>query len=243
VDADKSRSAPARPVALLNDLEAMAYSLDVLTPDEQVVLQAGEPQADGHAALVAAGTGLGEAALHRVDGRLVPAPSEAGHADFAARSEREWALAQMLTALYGRATVEHVLSGRAREPAPLHARRRRCPAVDGVAAERSARGRHRARRSKPVRPLRRGARMFVSIYGAEAGNLALRTLATAGLYVGGGIVRHILPAIQRDDTFMRAFLSKPPMEALLRRIPVRLILNEDTGILGAAVRAQSLVRG
>jgi glucokinase len=68
-------------------------------------------------------------------------------------------------------------------------------------------------------------------------------LATAGLYVGGGIVRHILPAIQRDDTFMRAFLSKPPMEALLRRIPVRLILNEDTGILGAAVRAQSLVRG
>ena len=86
-------------------------------------------------------------------------------------------------------------------------------------------------------------RLFVSIYGAEAGNLALRTLATAGLYVGGGIVRHILPAIQRDATFMDAFLSKPPMDTLLRRIPVRLILNADTGILGAAVHAQSLIRG
>ena len=84
--------------------------------------------------------------------------------------------------------------------------------------------------------------MFVSAYGAEAGNLALRTLATAGLYVGGGIVRHVLLAIQRDATFMQAFLSKPPMEALLGRIPVRLILNAETGILGAAVRAQSLVR-
>jgi glucokinase len=83
----------------------------------------------------------------------------------------------------------------------------------------------------------------VSVYGAEAGNLALRTLATAGLYVGGGIVRHILPAIQRDGTFLQAFLSKPPMEALLRRVPVRLILNAETGILGAAVHAQSLVRG
>ena len=85
--------------------------------------------------------------------------------------------------------------------------------------------------------------MFISVYGAEAGNLALRTLATAGLYVGGGIVRHILPAIQRDDTFMRAFLAKPPMSALVQRIPVKLILNEETGILGAAVRGQSLARG
>ena len=86
-------------------------------------------------------------------------------------------------------------------------------------------------------------RLFVSIYGAEAGNLALRTLATAGLYVGGGIVRHILPAIQRDGTFLEAFLAKAPMDGLLRRVPVRLILNADTGILGAAVHAQSLSQG
>ena len=85
--------------------------------------------------------------------------------------------------------------------------------------------------------------LFVSAYGAEAGNLALRTLATAGLFVGGGIVRHILPAIQRDGRFLQAFLDKSPMHALVQRIPVKLILNAETGILGAAVRAQSLARG
>jgi glucokinase len=244
VDADKIAERLNAPVVLLNDLEAMAYSLEVLTPDEQVVLQAGAPQPDGNAALVAAGTGLGEAALHRVDGRLVAAPSESGHADFAARSEREWALAQMLTRLYGRATVEHVLSG----PGLVNLHRfthdgGSCPAVDGVAPN----GQPAAITASAIDG--RCARcvealdMFVSAYGAEAGNLALRALATAGLYVGGGIVRHILPAIQRDDTFMRAFLAKAPMDALVQRIPVKLILNADTGILGAAVRAQSLTRG
>ena len=244
VDADKVAQRIGAPVALLNDLEAMAYSLEMLAPDEQVVLHAGEPQADGHAALVAAGTGLGEAALHRVAGRLVPAPSEAGHADFAARSDREWALSQMLRGLYGRATVEHVLSG----PGLVNLHRfthdgGSCPAVHGrdpsdhPAAVTAAALDGRCERCVEALGL------FVSVYGAEAGNLALRTLATAGLYVGGGIVRHILPAIQRNGTFMQAFLSKPPMEALLRRIPVRLILNAETGILGAAVHAQSLARG
>jgi glucokinase len=232
------------PVVLLNDLEAMAYSLEVLTPDEQMVLQAGAPQPDGHAALVAAGTGLGEAALHRVDGRLVPAPSEAGHADFAARSDREWELAQMLTRLHGRATVEHVLSGPGL--VNLHGFTHGgggCPAVDGVARhDQPAAITTAAIEGRCARCVEALA-MFISVYGAEAGNLALRALATAGVYVGGGIVRHILPAIQRDDTFMRAFLAKAPMDALVQRIPVKLILNADTGILGAAVRAQSLTRG
>jgi glucokinase len=244
VDADKISERLHAPVALLNDLESMGYSIGVLTPDEQVVLQAGEPRADGHAALVAAGTGLGEAALHRVDGHLIPAPSEAGHADFAARTDREWALARMLTELYGRATVEHVLSGRGlvnlhrftHDGAP-------CPATDGVAQNSQPASITAAAIDGRCERCGEALTMFTSIYGAEAGNLALRTLATAGLYVGGGIVRHILPALQRDDTFMRAFLSKPPMDALLLRIPVKLILNEETGILGAAVRAQSLVRG
>jgi glucokinase len=244
VDADEIAARHGAPVALLNDLEAMAYSLEVLTPDEQVVLHAGQPQPDGHAALVAAGTGLGEAALHRVGGRLVPAPSEAGHTDFAARSDREWALAQMLTGLYGRATVEHVLSG----PGLVNLHRfthdgGSCPAVDGLDASDQPAAVTSAALDGRCERCVEALRLFVSVYGAEAGNLALRTLATAGLYVGGGIVRHILPAIQRDGTFMQAFLSKPPMEALLRRIPVRLILNAETGILGAAVRAQSLARG
>jgi glucokinase len=244
VDADKIAARTSAPVALLNDLEAMAYSVEVLTPDEQVVLQAGEPKADGNAALVAAGTGLGEAALHRVGGRLVAAPTEAGHADFAARSEREWALARMLTRLYGRATVEHVLSGRGL--VNLHRFTHdggSCPAVDGVAEHDQPAAVTTAALEHRCPQCVEALEMFVSAYGAEAGNLALRTLATAGLYVGGGIVRHILPAIQRDDTFMRAFLAKPPMSALVQRIPVKLILNEETGILGAAVRGQSLARG
>ena len=244
VDADEIAARTSAPVAVLNDLEAMAYSLEVLTPEEQVVLQAGAPQPDGHAALVAAGTGLGEAALHRVAGRLVPAPAEAGHADFAARSEREWGLARMLIELYGRASVEHVLSG----PGLLNVHRfthdgAACPAVDGIAPRSQPAAVTAAAIDRRCGRCVEALGMFISVYGAEAGNLALRTLATAGLYVGGGIVRHILPAIQGDDTFMRAFRSKPPMEALLLRIPVKLILNAETGILGAAVRAQSLARG
>jgi glucokinase len=244
VDADEIAAWAGAPTALLNDLEAMAYSLEVLAPDEQVVLQAGRPQPDGHAALVAAGTGLGEAALHRVSGRLVPAPSEAGHADFAARSEQEWALARMLTARYGRATVEHVLSG----PGLVNLHRfthdgQSCPAVDGVDAAHLPAAVTSAALDGRCGRCFEALRLFVSIYGSEAGNLALRTLASAGLYVGGGIVRHILPAIQRDSTFMDAFLSKAPMDGLLRRIPVRLILNAETGILGAAMHAQSLSRG
>jgi glucokinase len=242
VDADEISAWAHAPVALLNDLEAMAHGLEVLTPEEQVVLQAGQPQPDGHAALVAAGTGLGEAALHRVAGRLVPAPSEAGHADFAARTDREWALARMLTADYGRATVEHVLSG----PGLVNLHRfthdgAGCVAVDGVDPSQHPAAITGAAIDGRCGRCVEALSMFVSAYGAEAGNLALRTLATAGLYVGGGIIRHILPAIERDTSFMDAFLSKPPMDALVRRIPVRLILNADTGILGAAVHAQSLV--
>jgi glucokinase len=244
VDADEIAARSGAPVALLNDLEAMAYSLEVLAPDEQVVLHAGEPRPDGPAALIAAGTGLGEAVLHRVAGRLVPAPSEAGHADFAARSDREWALAKMLTGLYGRATVEHVLSG----PGLVNLHRfthdgGSCPAVHGRDASVHPAAVTAAALDGRCERCAEALGLFVSVYGAEAGNLALRTLATAGVYVGGGIVRHILPVIQRDGTFMQAFLSKPPMEALLRRVPVRLILNAETGILGAAVRAQSLARG
>src|SRR5688572_6637774 len=96
---------------LLNDLEAMATSVDVLTPDELVVLQEGVPRSDGDAAVIAAGTGMGQAFLRRVNGRLVPAPSEGGHADFAARTDRELELVRMLRELYGRAEVEHVVSG------------------------------------------------------------------------------------------------------------------------------------
>src|SRR3989454_177184 len=98
-------------VRLLNDLQAMAYSIPVLQASEVHVLQEGEALRGGNIALIAAGTGLGEALLHNVDGRFVPSPSEGGHADFSARTEREIELVRDLWARFGRADVEHVLSG------------------------------------------------------------------------------------------------------------------------------------
>src|SRR5688572_23531366 len=99
------------PVQLLNDLEAMAYAVPVLDPEEQAVLQDGVPVPTGNAALIAAGTGLGEALLHNVGGRFVPSASEGGHADFAARTPRELALVAELSRIHGRVDVERVISG------------------------------------------------------------------------------------------------------------------------------------
>ena len=228
-------------VALLNDLEAMASSVEVLTAEEVAVLQDGQPRRDGNAAVIAAGTGLGQAFLHRVDGRLRPVPSEGGHADFAARTDREIELVRMLRDLYGRAEVEQVLSG----PGLVNLYRfthrgGECPVVNDEteldAPARISQSALAGRCQFCVDALQ----MFVAAYGAEAGNLALRGVASAGLYVGGGIAPKILPAL-RTGVFMDTFRAKPPMSELLARVPVKVILNSEAGLLGAAVRAQQLV--
>jgi glucokinase len=223
-------------VALINDLEAMAYAIEVLGEDELHVLQAGTPAAGGNVALIAAGTGLGQALLHRIDGRLVPSPTEAGHADFAARTEREIDLVRDLTRRYGRAEVEHVVSGRGLINLHRITHGNGCALVevddnpDAPAVITAAGlGRHC---SGCVEALD----MFVAAYGAESGNLALRTMATGGVYIGGGIAPKILPALA-DGRFMRAFLAKIPMDKLLASVPVKVILNPDAGLLGAAVHA------
>src|SRR5215470_19428869 len=125
-------------VTLLNDLQAMAYSIPVLREGEVHVLQEGEALRGGNIALIAAGTGLGEALLHSVDGRFVPSPSEGGHADFAARTDREIALMRDLTARYGRADVEHVISGRGLVNIHRVAHREPCLAVKDLAAPSAA---------------------------------------------------------------------------------------------------------
>jgi glucokinase len=227
-------------VQLLNDLEAMANGVDVLTADEYVLLQEGVPHPEGNAAIIAAGTGLGQSYLHRVHGRLVPAPSEGGHADFAARTDREMELVRMLRDLYGRAEVEHVLSG----PGLLNLHRfthrgGECRMLDGVTAVDLPARVSQAGMAGRCQGCTEALQMFVSAYGAEAGNLALRSLAVSGLYVGGGIAPKILPALQAG-AFMEAFCAKPPMAELLSRVPVKVILNPDTALLGAAVYAQEL---
>ena len=228
-------------VRLLNDLEAMAWSAEVLTPDEIAVLQPGIVRPDGNGAVVAAGTGLGEAYLHRVGGRLRPLPSEGGHADFAPRTDREMAMFQMLRAEFGRVEVEHVLSGPGL--ANLHRfthRDSRCSAVGETPFDQRPAAISEAAMSATCPGCTEALSMFVSAYGAEAGNLALRAVATAGVFVGGGIAPKILPAL-RTAAFIEAFRAKGAMSEFLARVPVSVILNPESGVLGAAVHAQELL--
>lgn len=228
-------------VQLLNDLEALANSVDVLTADEVDVLQEGMPRGDGNAAVIAAGTGLGQAILHRVEGRLRPVASEGGHADFAARTDRELELVKMLRERFGRAEVEQVLSG----PGLVNLHRfthrgGQCEMLEGVAEADAPARISQAGLSGRCQHCADALRMFVSAYGAEAGNLALRTMATSGVYVGGGIAPKILPAL-KTGAFMDAFVAKEPMRNLLAWFPVKVILNPQAGLIGAAVHAQSLM--
>ena len=229
-------------VRLLNDLEAMGHSVSVLTPDELDVLQPGEPDPDGNAVVIAAGTGLGEACLHRVNGKWWPLSSEGGHADFAARTDREIELLTMLRREHGRAAVEDVVSGHGL--LNLHRLthdRRECDATRGLDSSAAPAGISRAGLDGSCPGCVEALSMFVSAYGAEAGNLALRGVATAGVFVGGGIAPKILPAL-RDGRFIQAFRAKGPMTELVSRMPVKVILNAEAGLLGAAVYAQQLVR-
>ena len=216
-------------------------SVDVLTADEVSVLQEGTPRADGNAAVIAAGTGLGQAILHRVGGRLDPVASEGGHADFAARTDREIELVKMLRERFGRAEVEQVLSG----PGLVNLHRfthrgGQCEMLEGVDEADAPARISQAGLSGRCQQCADALRMFVSAYGAEAGNLALRTMATSGVYVGGGIAPKILPAL-RTGVFMDAFVAKEPMRELLEQVPVKVILNPEAGLIGAAVHAQSLI--
>jgi glucokinase len=224
-------------VTLLNDLQAMAHAVPVLENHELATLQEGHAVAGGNAALIAAGTGLGEALLHYVDGRLVPSASEGGHADYSPRTPAEVGLMQMLTSLYGRAQWEHVLSGPGLVNIHRFTHPHGCPACDPSVDPADAPSIiSRAALDRRCPQCVEALAMFVAAYGAEAGNLALRCVATAGLYVGGGIAPKILPALQ-TPAFLDAFRSKPPMTALLETIPVSVILNQQAALLGAAVFA------
>ncbi|MBI3493367.1 MAG: glucokinase [Acidobacteria bacterium] len=223
-------------VIVLNDLQAMAYSVPVLQESEVHVLQQGTPVPGGNMALIAAGTGLGEALLHHVDGRFVPAASEGGHADFSARTEREMMLVRDLTKRYGRADVEHVVSGRGL--IHIHRVLHVTPCVAGVDLDdpNAPAAISAAAFDRRCPGCAETLDLFVEAYGAQAGNLALRSVATGGVFIGGGIAPKILPALT-SGAFMRAFRAKAPLEDLLASMPVNVILNAEVGLLGAAVFA------
>jgi glucokinase len=233
------------PAVLINDLEATAFCIPVLEPEEIHVLQEGVADPSGNAAVIAAGTGLGEALLHNLHGTFVPAASEGGHADFGPRTPRELALAAELIRTHGRVEVERVISGRGLVNIFLFTHGARDAARACEQVPRDAEGPELAAAVSASALERRCPRcvealdLFVAAYGAEAGNVALRFMATAGVYIGGGIAPKILPAITRGG-FMDAFLDKQPMVDLLRTFPVRIILNPAAALLGAAVHADTL---
>src|SRR5262245_58730658 len=240
IDGRRVRSAFGfRRVTLLNDLEAMAYSIPVLQDREVHVLQSGEAVPGGNIALIAAGTGLGEALLHSVNGRYIASPTEAGHADFGARTERELTLVRELTPRYGRVEIERVISGRGLSV--LHTFTHKQPCAAGVSVEDPdapaliSQAALERRCASCVETLD----IFVEAYGAESGNLALRSVATGGVFVGGGIAPKILPALT-SGSFIRAFNAKEPLDDLLKQMPVKVILNAEAGLLGAAVYAASM---
>ena len=241
---------------ILNDLEALAYAVPMLEPSELKSLQVGVPLPEGNAAVIAAGTGLGEAMLHNVDGRFIPAASEGGHADFAARTPREMEMVRALSRIFGRVGVELVISGPglvniyqfthdAFGSGPTITPNSIAPArlCEGVGAAKdpsdlparistSALGRRCDRCVEAFD-------IFLGAYGAEAGNIALRSVATAGVYIGGGIAPKILAGLESGD-FMDAFRDKEPMAHLVAAMPVSVILNPDAGLVGASVHAQQI---
>ena len=228
-------------VVLLNDLEATAWGLQHLGPHDFETLQEGT-EVPGNRALIAAGTGLGEALILRDGSRWRPIASEGGHSDFATRDPLEDELLAWLRARHGRVSWERVLSGpglanlyrfftdtgRGDEP-PAFAQRF-AAAADPAAEVTAAALAGSCDRARLV------LERFCAIYGAEAGNLALHSLATGGVYVGGGIAPRILP-FMRAGGFLASFSQKGRLSPLLATIPVRVVLDDRTALWGAAAVA------
>jgi len=233
--------------ALLNDVEAHAWAVDWLVEGDLSTLQPGSSTA-GNVAVVAAGTGFGVSALVRSAGTSVSLASEGGHADFAARTSLEADLLGFLRSRFGHVSVERVLSGPGlvhlheflrdsrggAEPEWLGAALRGTDAPAAI-AQAAIHGRSET--------CARAVDLFLELYGAEAGNWALRTMATGGVYLGGGIAAKLLGAASgaadswRDrarDLFLEGFLEKGRFRPMLEAMPVRVIVNENAPLIGAA---------
>jgi glucokinase len=225
-------------VTLLNDLTATAFGLAALEPSDLRTLQSGEPGATGTVAVIAAGTGLGEAALFWDGERHHPAPSEGGHADFAPRDPLEQELLTYLMARFGHVSYERIVSGPGLVNVYEFLRDSGRFGESAAIAERLASGDPAAAIASAAlaredRLCEAALGLFTRVYGAEAGNLALKLLATGGVYVGGGIAPKILPALEAGP-FLEAFLEKGRLRPLMERMPLHVILTGRAALLGAA---------
>lgn len=232
------------PVQLLNDLESTALGAIHLAPDQILVLNPGTERL-GHRAVIAAGTGLGQAYLFWDGSGYRPAATEGGHADFAPRNETEVALLRYLQGRFGRASAERVLSGpglvnvfrfltddQGRTPHPSVLARMATEDPAAVIGDAGINGTCSVSAA--------AIELFVRVYGAQAGNLALTVMAVGGIYIGGGIVGHLLPRITAG-AFMDAFMAKGRYTSLMQQIPVRIIKDPRTARLGAAYAARALL--
>jgi glucokinase len=243
--AELSRALKFASVDLLNDLEAAAYGIFTLEDDEFFTLNEGEIRYAGNKALIAAGTGLGQAILYDDGRHFRPLATEAGHADFAPRNELEIELLRYLFGHFQHVSYERVLSGPGLsniyrflkesrgmdEPQWLT---ERLATAEDVSAEIS-----RAGLAGEAEICVKALEVFVAVYGAEAGNLALRAKSIRGLYIGGGIAPKILSKL-KDGAFMRAFVDKGRYSDFLSAVPVQVILNDQAALRGAGYYAAFL---
>jgi glucokinase len=231
-------------VFLINDLEANGYGIAELDATQIHTLSEGDASQIGNRALISAGTGLGECFLVWDGRHHTPYPSEGGHCDFAPRNEDEIDLLRFLRQKYsGRISFERVVSGQGLTNVYEFLREVRGVDEPAWLAERMS----TEDRNAVITELAMAARseicekatdMFVSAYGAEAGNLALKVLSVGGLYVGGGIAPRILEKL-KDGSFIKAFTDKGRLSQLLVNTPVRIILESRTALLGAAAYAET----
>jgi glucokinase len=224
-------------VALINDLEATAWGVRRLKPEEMMVLNKGRAQ-KGNRAVIAAGTGLGEAGLYWDGKHHHPFACEGGHVDFAPRDEQEVKLWSYLKKKYGHVSYERVVSGHGLEQLYgfyLETGR------TNEQLEKSDLPRHiteKALRGES-RTCREIVDWFIALYGSAAGNLALKLMAVGGVFIGGGIAPKIA-TLMNEGEFMRAFIDKGRFKSFLSDIPVKLILNDNAALLGAAEYAEKL---
>ena len=226
-------------VGLLNDLEAYAYGIDGLGSRDFVTLNEGSEEEEGNRAVISARTGLGMAGLYWDGFRHHPFACEGGHTDFAPRNTLELELLTYLQRKYGRISCERVLSGpgikniydflrdtgKAEEPQWLKEQMAAAPDPPALISQLALEGK--------ATICDQTLSIFVSIYGAETGNCALNFLSTAGIFIGGSIAAKIVPKM-KDPAFLESFLDKGRMRPLLEDMPVKIVLNDDAGIIGAA---------
>jgi glucokinase len=226
-------------VGLLNDLEAYAYGIDALESKDFVSLSGAAEDADGNRAVISARTGLGMAGLFWDGFRHHPFACEGGHADFAPRNDLEIELLKYLQKKYGRISCERILSGpgikniydflrdthKSEEPEWLRKEMDGAPDAPALISQLALGGK--------AKICDQALSIFVSIFGAETGNCALKFMSTGGIFIGGSIAAKIVPKM-KDPVFMQSFLDKGRMEVLLKDMPVKIVLNDDCDIIGAA---------